>query len=570
MIGSVDLDALFQGMGAGVYATDLQGRLVTINDEGLRLLGYRGEEIAGRPMHDLVHYQDRAGRPLPRESCALMTVMHTARAARGDDDTFWRADGSPLPVLWLSAPLIDPGGEVTGAVVVFADAAMREADAERIRELEENQLGMAERVALLGRVSDALATLDLAEAFRRLARLSVGRAADWCVVDTVESGSVRRVALGHREPESFPDVKYTRELAPLTEEATGSLAQALHTGIQQRLRRIDRPRAGSAALDAEEEALFAELGMAHALVTPVLARHEVLGAVTWVRVAEEEPFTDADAALATAVARRAGHAAANAHLFTQQRQVAESLQRSMLPVLPQPHHLYLAARYLPASEGAHIGGDWYDAFTVSDGATMLVIGDVTGHDLGAASQMGQMRNMLRGIAFDRREPPSAVLTRLDQAVVGLQADTLATCLIARVEQTSDARRPDVRQVWWTSAGHPSPVVVGADGSVRLLEEHGDLMLGVDADTDRHDALVELQPGEAMWLYTDGLVERPQESLEVGLGRLRRALAATARLPLEEACDQVLARLMPDEHADDVALLAVRVEGDHSGHLARHP
>jgi PAS domain S-box-containing protein len=548
---------LFRSMAAGVYATDTDGNVVVVNHEALRLLGRPREDVVGRKAHNLVHYQDAAGRPLAADACALLGVVRTGVPARSDDDTFWLPDGTPLFVSWLSAPLVSDG-RVTGAVVVFTDATQRHLESEERRSRDEQQAAAAERLTLLGRVSEALSTLDLDKALRRLARLSVGRTADWCVVDSLDGGDVRRVALAHRDSRVLPDAQYTRPLAALTSAATGSLAQALEQGRQQVVSRDAWEARDGDPLDVEQRALFDELGMAHALITPLAARSTVLGAMTWVRLNPDDRFTPEDVELAGEIARRAGAAVANARLFGQQRQVAETLQRSLLTVLPQPDHLHLTARYLPATEGAEVGGDWYDSFLLRDGATALVIGDILGHDLAAASLMGQVRNVLGAIAYDRLAPPSQIVQRLDQALAGLRVDALATCLFARVDQDDQHRRRGVRVLRWTSAGHLPPALTSASGAVRLLDDDAvDLMLGVDPRTSRTDHEAELHPGDTLWLYTDGLVERSDQPLDVGLARLRQALSAVRDLPLDEACDQLLSRMLPDKHPDDVAVVAVR-------------
>ncbi len=567
------LTSLFTAMHTGVYATDTDGRALLVNPTALRLLGRPGEDLTGASMHSLVHYQSADGEPLTAAACPLLSVIRTGVPARSDDDTFWRADGAPVAVSWISAPVVEDG-RVTGAVVVFSDATTRHVETQRL--LAEHQAALAEhrsaaaaharlersadRLALLDRLSEALSTLDSDEALRRLARLTVGRVADWCVVDAVDGATVRRVAAAHRDSPAHSG-EHVRPLSPLTPAATGPLARALTTGAQQAHTchqggpLADVP--GQDPLDLEQARLYHELECAHVLVTPLLVRHEVLGAMTWVRTDGDAPFTEQDELLAAEIGRRAGVALDNARSYGQQRQAAVALQRSLLTVLPAPGHLEIAARYLPASAGVEIGGDWYDAFQLSDGATSIVIGDILGHDLTAAGHMGQVRNLLRGIAADRLHPPSDIITRLDRALLSLDVGALATCLHARIEQSPEQRASGLRTLRWTSAGHPPAALVTADGRVRLLDEPGDLMLGVDPDLPRHDHSVTVEPGDTIWLYTDGLVERSELPLEQGLARLRRTLTAVAGMPLERACDVLLERMLPDGHPDDVALLAVR-------------
>jgi serine phosphatase RsbU (regulator of sigma subunit) len=237
------------------------------------------------------------------------------------------------------------------------------------------------------------------------------------------------------------------------------------------------------------------------------------------------------------------------------RSLAETLQRSMLTDPPHRPGLDLAVRYRPAAVEAQVGGDWYDAFPSGEGTT-VVIGDVTGHDRLAAAVMGQVRNVLRGIAAAVGGPPSRVLATLDRALAGFGTATLSTAVLACVEPTPAG----AHSLTWSSAGHLPPVVVPAAGPPRLLDRRPDLLLGVRPDTPRRDAVETLDPGTTLLLYTDGLVERRDADLDAGLARLLAAAGDLAGRPAGEVCDTVLARLAPDR-GDDVALLALRVLGE---------
>ncbi|NHC13181.1 SpoIIE family protein phosphatase [Motilibacter deserti] len=238
------------------------------------------------------------------------------------------------------------------------------------------------------------------------------------------------------------------------------------------------------------------------------------------------------------------------------RSLAETLQRSLLTDPPQPDHLEIAVRYLPAAQEAQVGGDWYDAFLSPDGTTTLAIGDVTGHDRTAAAAMGQLRNLLRGIAFAGSYTPAGLLTTLDGAVRQLGLDALATAVVARVEQTLEERRAGLRTLRWSNAGHPPPLLAEATGEVSVLERPADLLLGLAPDVPRADYSVTLAPGSTVVLYTDGLVERRGEALDVGLERLAEAVRRLHSLPLELLCEALLAELAPGAD-DDIALVALR-------------
>ena len=241
----------------------------------------------------------------------------------------------------------------------------------------------------------------------------------------------------------------------------------------------------------------------------------------------------------------------------EQRALSDRLQRALLTPPPEPDHLQVAVRYRPAAHEAQVGGDWYDAFLQPDGATMLVIGDVVGHDSGAAAAMGQLRGLLRALAYDNDEPPSATLSRTEHVALGLAVSTMATVVLARIERHPDVPVAGTRVLRWSNAGHLPPVVLAPDGTTTVLETRPDLMLGVDADARRADHTVELGVGSTLLLVTDGLVERRDSDLDAGVAALQEALRDLGGTPLEELCDTLLARMLPEPGADDVAIVAVR-------------
>lgn len=240
-------------------------------------------------------------------------------------------------------------------------------------------------------------------------------------------------------------------------------------------------------------------------------------------------------------------AAARAVLHT-----ARTLQRHLLGPPPDLPTLQSAVRYVPASRHAQVGGDWYDGFALTDGGTVLVIGDVAGHDAEAAATMAEARGMLRAIARSGSPSPAAVLTRLDQVMTGLRVPTLITAIVAAVERGEVAVT-----LRWSSAGHPPPVLVRSDGIVEVLERMPEPLLGIAPATGRHDHQVDLRPGDTVLFYTDGLVERREWSLDEGTDWLVEQLRRRGREPLDELCDGLLAELGGSPE-DDVALLAVRL------------
>ena len=223
--------------------------------------------------------------------------------------------------------------------------------------------------------------------------------------------------------------------------------------------------------------------------------------------------------------------------------------------LPTVPGLELAARYRPASPGAQVGGDWYDALAQSHGTT-LVIGDVAGHDVGAAAQMGYLRAMLRGFAVDRAQAPSQLLGRLDRANLALGPGAVATALVAHLGPIGTAGT----RLTWSSAGHYAPVLVGQDGRAAQLAGRSDLLLGVDGRAPRTDHVAGVLAGATLLLFTDGLVEVRGRSVAERLAALCAAASCAASQPLDVLLDSVLAAMAHEREQDDVAVLAARPVG----------
>jgi serine phosphatase RsbU (regulator of sigma subunit) len=214
---------------------------------------------------------------------------------------------------------------------------------------------------------------------------------------------------------------------------------------------------------------------------------------------------------------------------------------------------------VPAAQAAEVGGDWYDAFMQPGGATTLVIGDVVGHDVEAAAAMGQIRSIVRTVGALDHEGPAAVLRQVEQVMQTLQSEILATAVVARLEQTDAERADGLTRLRWSNAGHPPPMTVTPDGTVTALTtDRTDLLLGVDPAAPRRESQVPLRRDAVVVLYTDGLVERRGSDLDAGTARLQATLADLAGRDLDELCDELLARMLPEAPGDDVALVAVRL------------
>ena len=236
-----------------------------------------------------------------------------------------------------------------------------------------------------------------------------------------------------------------------------------------------------------------------------------------------------------------------------------SFQKDLLPRLPDIPTLELAARYLTASEHDRIGGDWYDVFSLPSGDVAVVIGDVAGHNIESAATMVQVRTMMRSLSWGLDGTPAAHVGRLDRFLLDIGEEGVATMVSAHLSSEADDHGRHLLR--WTNAGHPPPLLLEEDGSVRWLEDadfsRADVMVGVAPELERSDHVALVPRGATVLLFTDGLTERRGEDLTEGLGRLAAAASAHHHLPLEKLVDTLLEVMAPGDLEDDVALLALR-------------
>lgn len=583
--------AQVQGSRVPTIAADDANRVIAVNQAAADLLGWRADDLVGQRITVLVpeHLRERhvaaftsllltgkpsiLGRsvPLPalhREGGLLPVRLFIQTQEAADGRTVFVAQ--LIPRASAPAPTPDtitaddsrhhePGGAPAGPHAETAAAAGEtgrrpEADEPAPRPDDVPRTAPAELSLLADTRSVLASTPDLDTLVRRVCEVLVGQVADWCVVDLLdEHEQVDRVCVVHRDAEALPPEAYEGRLPPVSEAGRGPLPRVLRGAGPLLLTEIPPPGQATSALDARQLDLFEQLGARSAVVAPLRARREVVGALTVARIAGKRPFTGQDLPLLADVAAGLALGVDNARLHRETLHIAERLQRSLLPTLPDTEHLHMAARYAPSSTSAQVGGDWYDAFVVPSGDTVLVIGDVTGHDLKAAVAMSALRNMLRGIAVDRQEPPGDVLRRLDLASHTLYRQATATCIYGLVK---DDRENGTLTLHYSLAGHLPPLLTTHEGDTRYLDGAAGLLIGMDFRMPRPTAHEVLPPHSTLLLYTDGLIERRGEHLDAAMTRLRRHTAALAREPLHVFCDELLIGLAADS-TDDVAVLAVR-------------
>jgi PAS domain S-box-containing protein len=528
---------VLEAMPAGFYSLDRDWRFTYVNAEAERLLRTAREELIGKVLWDA----------FPSALNSIFEESYRGAVRTGLPVSFDAHYPAPLEGWYELRAWPTPDG----LSVYFLEVTER-------RLVQERAERSAQRLAILAQVSTELAgTLHATAATAHLAQIVVPSLADFCIVTVVDAdGRPRDVGSWHADPSSRTLLERYATVRLDTLPAASPVARALISG---EVIREDGATVLGMLPPGEARDLLGVLGPRTAVILPLRGRGRILGLLT-LYFKPGTVIEDEDLATARDVADRAGLALDNARLYSAQQQLAEGLQRSLLTEPPEPARAQIAVRYLPAAEAARVGGDWYDSFLQPGGTTMLVIGDVVGHDTEAAAAMGQLRGLLRGIATYSDAGPVEVLRGLDASMAILQTRTLATAAVARFEQTPDELARGVTRMRWANAGHLPPLVVNPDGSVaELAAWQGDLLLGVAPDAQRRESVVTLDRGATVLLYTDGLIERRDADLDAGLVRLRDTLAELAGRPLEEMLDEVLERLVHGRPEDDVALVAVRLQ-----------
>ena len=381
--------------------------------------------------------------------------------------------------------------------------------------------------------------------------------ADWCAVDILEpDGSLKLLAIAHPESSKVEWAREFRRAFPIDMTAPTGLPRVIRTGKSEMYPSIDSALL-EASLDEEQLEVIRELQLSSVMLLPLRARGRTLGTISFVFAESGRSYGEADLVLAEDLASRAALALDNARLYRERDDIARTLQEGLLPgPFPEVPGVELAARYQAAGEGIDVGGDFYDAFDTEDGAWALVVGDVCGKGPQAAALMGTARHTIRAASL-REHRPSAVLTTLNTALQR-QSREQWFCTVCYVRLRP---RPGGARLTVCAGGHPLPAILRADGIVEFAGTPGTL-LGVFRDIELTDASVDLGPGDALVLFTDGLTDADRTGREFGQKWLTDVLARNVSRSAEEIARSLEREVLGDQNQglpDDLAILVAKVK-----------
>jgi PAS domain S-box-containing protein len=418
---------------------------------------------------------------------------------------------------------------------------------ERAR-LHEQTARQAERASFLLEAARLLAeAADVAETVDRLAGLVVGRLADLCVIDLDSDEGLVRPAVRHRDPERAHLADELRAHHLPRRSPTHPSVQALQNGGTRWIRTVDDAFLRSVAVDETHLEVMRALDLTAVVAVPLTAEGRQLGVLTIAADARRGPFTVADIEVAEQLALQLGLVVARALRFELAVRTSHALQDNLLPPAPPSlEGLAIAVRYLPATHGIDVGGDFYDVVQLPGAEVGLAVGDVVGHDITAAATMGQLRSVYRALLADG-PAPGVIVDRLQTGWPLLGLRRMATALFASLDPASG-------HVRFASAGHPPPVLLEG-GRARYLPVRPSRMLGAPpSQAVEWDGV--LPRGASLVLFTDGLVESRSADIDEGFDRLLAAASSAGTSDPDALCDHLLSALTGAHRADDIALLVL--------------
>lgn len=497
------------------------------------------------------NYTDAAMFPKAADAAALRVLMDDLRSdpsleVRREIEL---VDGRILDC--FATPVTSQTGVRFGRAWYFRDVTT---ERQTERALRENQ----DRLSFLARAGSMLAgTLDFEATLDNVARLSAHHLGDWAIVDLADrDGKLSRAAAAHSDPAMNDELMHFTTAFPVGSGMQFGPAHVAETGQPQLMRELtDDMLAAIATSDAHLESLE-RLSIKSVMCLPLIARGRTLGVLTIVSTRPDRRFNESDLGLARDLALRAGLAVDNARLYQDRARVARTLQQSLLPPeSPSIPALDVAARFHPAGDGHEIGGDFYDVFQTAPDCWAITLGDVVGKGTEAAAMTALARYTLRAAAMTPGKP-SETLAMLNGALVRQgAADKYCTAVYGHVQPKNGAAH-----VTLSCGGHPSPFLIRADGTVDRVTCMGTL-LGLFDDIDLVDVDVELQPGESMVFYTDGVTEGRGPTVPFGEGMLRSLLEWSSHLGASDLASQIERKVLDYQQgwaSDDIAILVIRV------------
>lgn len=457
-------------LGEGVYVLDKKGHLTFLNPEGELLLGWSEEELLGKDVHEAIHCKRADGTKMPAEECPVLEITNSGGVYRTDDDVFTRKDGSMFPVAYVTTPIIE-NGKVVASVTTFQDITERK----QIEKLN---------AALAAINTSITSTLDFDEIMQRVVVESAQAIGCETSALALRKEGKWSVTYVYRFPDESIGQSFSREEIPFVELA----AKTKDTVVIDDA--YNDPR-----VNLQMQKRF---NVRSVMVIPLVVREETIGVLFFNYHTTTHVFTDAQVDFANKLAVSVSLALENSRLYSAEREIAETLQEALLRMPERIAGIGYGRLYHSATEAAKVGGDFYDIFELANEKVGIVMGDVSGKGLKAATLTSLVKNSIRAYSLEGYTPAQVMQKTNDLLIEASPSSLFITVFLGILDTKTGTLR-------YCSAGHPPALLKRGADEVELLSTSSP-MVGAFEEFDYQDESATLRGDDVLIVYTDGVIE----------------------------------------------------------------
>jgi PAS domain S-box-containing protein len=516
------MQSLLESTDEGICGMDDRGNCTFINKSASRMLGYTPEDILGKNMHWTVHYKKSDFSPYPSEECPIVQAVQSGNGIRLDNEIFFRKDGLSFPVEYSAFPVFEDG-TIKGAVVSFTDITER-------KQIEHLRLALTE----ISRVMNS--TLDYDEILQKIveeATKAIGAESGFAGIRKDGSWVVKCVY-------ELPQETIGLQVRDVEQPLSGTLSNA------KKVIAIESSD-DTSGISAE---IMDRLNIKSALLLPLVVRAEVVGSISFNYHTRTVIFSDAQKDFAQRLATSASLALENARLYETERNIANTLQEALLQIPDELPGVEFSRLYRSATKTTRVGGDFFDLFELADERIAIVIGDVSGKGLEAATNTALVKNTIRAYAYDGHTVDQ-IMSKTNDAVFKVSAPSLFITVFIGI---LDARTGTLT---YTACGHP-PALIKRPSIVERLAVNSPIIGAFEGLPFSKDT-TNLRPEDMLILYTDGLLEARGKDGFFGEERLLSFLSGTKKTSIQEMPQAIFRKVMKFSEgllSDDLALLVL--------------
>lgn len=521
-------------LGQGIYVLDKNNKLIFMNPRAEQLLQWTEAELLGKTLHEIIHNKKADGSPFPAKDCPVLKVIQTGKSYQTEDDVFTRKDGTVFPVSYTATPLQE-NGSITGSVNVFQDIDRRK----RV----ENEQKEAKQL------SDALNDMNAAI----ISTLDFNRIMQRVVIESANAMGCETAGILLRENEYWI-LRYVhgnlKNLLGRKMTAGEAMASALVYKTKKPVIINDAysdPRVN--------QKIVRQYKMRSYLVAPLIAKEEIMGALAFFYHMTATPFTENQVDFANKLAASLSLAVENARLYEVERNIADTLQEALLTAPQKIPGIDFGYLYRSATEATKVGGDFYDLFELEHGKIGIIVGDVSGKGLEAATLTSLVKNTIKAYAYQEGSP-SIIISKTNDILYDESGPSIFVTVFFGILDLKSG------EITYCNAGHPPAIVRKARGGTFFLKVNSPI-IGSLKGLEYKDNTIILNRTDTLILYTDGVIEARQKNQFFGEERLFNFIKGHKTLPLPKILPGMIldkvSQFTGGTLSDDIALLTLKLK-----------